>query len=77
MSKNESAKPVPAYRIYSVAEKEDGSTTWAEIGAAFKHKDDKGFNLVFKARPLSDAQIVLREPKPKKVDDTASAKEAA
>jgi len=77
MSKKESPKPIPAYRIYSVTEKEDGSTTWAEIGAAWRHKDGKGFNLSFKARPLSDAQIVLREPKPKKVEDSASAREAA
>ena len=77
MSKKETTKPVPAYRIYSVSEKEDGSTSWAEIGAAFRHKDAKGFNLVFKARPLSDAQIVLREPKPKKVEEPASAKVAA
>ena len=76
MSKK-ATKSVPAYRIYSVTEKEDGSTAWAEIGAAFRHKDSKGFNLVFKARPLADAQVVLREPKPKKVEDTASAREAA
>lgn len=78
MSKKENTKPLPAYRIYSVTEDEDGGTSWAEIGVVWKkHKDGKGFTLDFKARPPVDAQIVLREPKPKKVEDTASAKEAA
>lgn len=74
MSKNLNAKPVPAYRIYSVLEKENGSTSWTEIGAAWTHKDGKGFNLDFKAHPFANAQIVLREPKPKKVEDTAIGK---
>jgi hypothetical protein len=78
MSKRENTKPVPAYRIYSVTEKEDGSTSWAEIGVVWqKHKDGKGFTLEFKSRPPVNAQIVMREPKPKKVEDMDSAKEAA
>ena len=52
---------IPAYRIYSVTEKDDGSTSWAEIGVVWKkHKDGKGFTLDFKSRPPVDAQIVLR-----------------
>jgi hypothetical protein len=58
------AKAAPAYRIYSVT-KEDNKTVWAEIGAAWKHKDGKGLNLQFKALPLPKGEIVLREPKPK------------
>ena len=71
-------KPVPAYRIYSVTEDADGGTSWAEIGVVWKkHKDGKGFTLDFKTRPPADAQIILREPKPRKVEDTASVEEAA
>jgi hypothetical protein len=78
MSKKENAKPVPAYRIYSVTEKDDGSTSWAEIGVVWqKHKDGKGFTLNFKSRPPADVQIVMREPMPKKVENSDSAKAAA
>ncbi len=59
------AKAAPAYRIYSVFN--DGAkAVWQEIGGAWKNKDGHGLNLYFKARPLEGAQIVLREPKPKK-----------
>jgi hypothetical protein len=58
-------KIVPAYRIFSVT-KQDDKSVWQEIGAAWKHKDGKGLQLQFKALPLPDGEIVLREPKPKK-----------
>jgi len=77
MSKKENKKPIPSHRIYSVVEKDDGTSDWTEIGAAWKHSDGKGFSLTFKARPLADAQIVLREPKPKKVETKAFEQEAA
>jgi hypothetical protein len=67
-TKNETktdAKAVPAYRIFSVT-KDGEKTVWAEIGAAWKHKDGKGLNLQFKALPLPEGEMVLREPKPKK-----------
>lgn len=57
-------KAAPAYRIFCVT-KEDEKSVWQEIGAAWKHKDGKGLNLQFKALPLPDGEIVLREPKPK------------
>ena len=57
-------KSGPAYRIFSVS-KEGEKANWFEIGAAWKHADGKGINLQFKALPLSGAEIVLREPKPK------------
>ncbi|MEI9990186.1 MAG: hypothetical protein WDM86_09120 [Rhizomicrobium sp.] len=56
-------KKLPSYRIFSVT-KDGEKSVWCEIGAAWKHKDGKGFNLQFKARPLPDGEIVLREPKP-------------
>jgi hypothetical protein len=64
MSKKiETAKKLPAYRIFAVSKGEDNKSAWVEIGAAWKNKDGKGFNLQFKALPLPDAEIVLREPK--------------
>lgn len=58
-------KTFPAYRIFCVT-KENEKSVWQEIGAAWTHKDGKGFNLQFKALPLPGGEIVLREPKPKK-----------
>ncbi len=63
--KNETTKKLPSYRIFAVSKGEDGKSQWQEIGAAWKNKDGKGFNLQFKAQPLPGAQIVLREPKVK------------
>jgi hypothetical protein len=66
MSNTKTAKTVPAYRIYSVAKHGgDKKSTWQEIGAAWKHKDGKGLNLQFNARPLEGAEIVLRIPSAK------------
>ena len=73
MSNETETKALPAYRIYSVMPNGDKKPTWTEIGAAWKHKKDgKGFNLQFNARPLEGAQVVLREPKAKKVTETSS-----
>ncbi len=52
----------PAYRVYSVSRNGEKKAVWQEIGAAWPHKDGKGFNLQFAARPLEGAQIVLRTP---------------
>jgi len=64
MSKQTEKKAQPAYRIFSIVEgeKEGDKAAWHELGAAWKHKDGKGFNLQFKALPLPGAQVVLREP---------------
>ena len=65
MSNETETKTLPTYRIYSVSKNGEKQAVWQEIGAAWKHKDSKGFNLSFTARPLEGAQIVLREPKAK------------
>jgi hypothetical protein len=66
MSNENSTKSLPTHRMYSVSKNGDEKATWTEIGAAFEHKDRKGFNLVFTARPLEGAQVVLRTAKAKK-----------
>ena len=62
MSETTETKALPTYRIYSVVEVEGQEATWHELGAAWKHKDGKGFNLQFKALPLPGAKVVLRFP---------------
>jgi len=67
MSNSTITKPLPSHRVYSVSKNGDGQKAiWQEIGAAWPHKDGKGFNLTFAARPLEGAEIVLRAPKAKK-----------
>ena len=63
MSNDSNTKARPTHRIYGVTKNGDSKANWQEIGAAWPHKDGKGFNLTFTARPLDGAQIVLREPK--------------
>jgi len=44
----------PAFTAYAVAERAKGEqkkTRWREIGAAFAHKDGKGFDVVLDAFP--------------------------
>ena len=64
MSKSESSK-LPTHRIYSVA-KDGDKTRWTELGAAWPHKDGKGFQLKFNASPFGECDVVLRAVQPKK-----------
>ena len=66
MSNDSNTKARPTHRIFSVTKNGDSKANWQEIGAAWPHKDGKGFNLKFTARPLDGAQIVLRAPKAQK-----------
>ena len=60
-------KERPAYHVFAVSKKEtDTKPVWTEIGAAWHHKDGKGLNIIFKASPFGEAQIVLRKPKASK-----------
>jgi len=56
----------PTFHAYSVRKykKQDGAedAMWSRIGAAFAHKDAKGYDVVLDAVPL-DGRISLREPK--------------
>jgi hypothetical protein len=71
MSNEQTAKPRPTYRMYSVLKSESKKAIWQEIGVAWANKDGKGFNLEFTARPLEGAQLVLREPKDKEEEVAA------
>ena len=51
----------PAYRVYTVEDREDTDDAfWTQIGAAFAHADKQGMNIVLRALPL-DGRLVLRK----------------
>lgn len=57
----------PTHRVYTLIprgknEKGDPDNFWLNIGSAFEHSDNKGFNLILEALPL-DGKLVLREVK--------------
>lgn len=54
----------PSHRVFTVEKRDGKDDYWTEIGAAFPHKDGKGFNLQLRALPL-DGKLVLRAPEPK------------
>jgi len=66
MSNDEKTKTPPSHRVYAVSPDGEEKSTWTEIGAAWPHKDGEGFSLMFTARPLEGAQIVLRRPNARK-----------
>lgn len=59
----------PTHRVYTLIERKKGDeddTFWLNIGAAWPHKDGKGYNLALQALPL-DGKLVIRtieEPEP-------------
>jgi len=49
----------PAFNVYTVDDHDEDDPFWLKIGAAFPHKDKKGFNLVLSALP-TDGRLVMR-----------------
>ena len=63
----------PSHRIYAVTKRNSGDKNdWTEIGAAWPHKDGKGFSLKLDFLPLNGAELSLRVPMPKDAADAAS-----
>jgi len=60
MSNDTTTKSRPTHRVYSVTKKEDAKPFWLEIGAAWPHKDGKGFSLKFNACPYGNSEVVVR-----------------
>ena len=50
----------PTHAVFHVAGNED-KARWARIGAAWAHKDGKGFNLDFDTIPMKAGRFVIRE----------------
>ena len=60
-AKTENARPT--HGVFQVTEKENGKKFWTRLGAAWAHKDGKGFNIRLKSLPVQfDGNLVLREP---------------
>lgn len=59
----------PSHRIYAVVKRagDKDKADWTEIGAAWPHKDGKGFSLKLEYLPLNGADLSLRiaDDKPK------------
>lgn len=51
----------PTHRVYAVTKRGEKSR-WHECGAAWGHKDGKGFKLKLEYLPLNGAELVLRVP---------------
>jgi hypothetical protein len=62
----------PAFRAYTIASREGQPDFWIPVGAAFKHNDSAGFNIILQALPL-DGRIVLRPVKDRPAGDSAEA----
>lgn len=62
----------PAYRAFSVIEREGRDAFWQPLGAAFENSDGS-FNVILQAIPLPGAdgvcKIVLRRPKEDQSED--------
>ena len=62
-------KSTPTHNAYTVRDYGNDKSSWHETGAAWAHKDGKGYDIVLEALPVT-GRIVLRvnEPKPKTED---------
>lgn len=54
----------PTLIAYNVREVKEGKDFWTRIGAAWSHKDGKGFFVLLDAVPL-DGRITFRRPEEK------------
>lgn len=60
----------PSHRIYAVTKRNSGESDWTEVGAAWPHKDGKGFSLKLEYLPLNGGELSLRIPSVKKTETT-------
>ena len=52
----------PSHELLAVKQTKDGKAYWTRIGAAWPHKDGKGFSLKFNFYPAEGQNIQLRLP---------------
>lgn len=67
---NTTEKKAPALIAYHVPARDDAP--WTRIGAAWDHKDGKGFTLQLDLVPASAGRIVLRDNDPKQDHDQSA-----
>lgn len=61
----------PTHFVYTVREgKEADQRYWTKVGAAFAHRDRKGFSILLDALPLN-GRLTVRAPHAQKPDDFA------
>jgi hypothetical protein len=65
MPETSNTSKAPSHIAYQVREREGKDSIWTRIGAAWVHKDGKGFSIQIDAVPL-DGRISLRLPTEKK-----------
>ena len=70
----ETASTRPTHRVYAVIKKKGHEkSTWLEIGAAWPHRDGKGYALKLDFIPRSpDAELVIRTIEPASAASGAS-----
>lgn len=56
--KNQKKNQLPDFYAWHVADRED--PFWTRIGAAWEHKDGKGFSIDLELMPVASGRIVLR-----------------
>ena len=59
----------PAYRAYTVINREGKDDFWLNLGVAFPHEDGEGYNLLLQAMPIGEGKIVLRTYKEEEVEE--------
>ena len=66
-TKQQPAKKLPDYVAYAVSEHApDDKGFWTQIGAAWAHEDNEGFNIQLSALPFDGKLVMrLRKDKPK------------
>ena len=52
---------MPSFNVYTVEDRgENDDPFWLKIGAAFQHKDEKGYNIVLSAFPIDNRLCAAR-----------------
>ena len=62
---SESAKKLPSHELFSVCKTTDGKSSWTKIGAAWPHKNGKGFSFKLSASVAPGGEFVMRVFEPR------------
>lgn len=63
----------PSHRAYTVIKRPDKEDYWLNLGVAFEHDDNAGYNLLLQALPI-DGKLVLRVYKDDEDDEKDNGK---
>lgn len=65
----------PDFGAYNVKDGANGNAYWTQVGAAWSHKDGKGYDLDLDSVPVN-GRVVLRELRDQRMDDYGKQREA-